>query len=105
MKIKLSYVLGAILILAAGMFAGHLASAQTPATLTSSSAILTSPAGTPAPRFKGVIAGVIPVRTATEMTVTDTTKRYGFEVYQDTANGNLIYITETGSIAVVRAAK
>lgn len=29
------------------------------------------------------------------------TKKYGIEVYKDENNGNLIYISETGSIAVV----
>jgi hypothetical protein len=29
------------------------------------------------------------------------TKKYGLEVYKDENNGNLIYISETGSIAVV----
>ncbi|HEX5272784.1 MAG TPA: hypothetical protein VFW33_19940 [Gemmataceae bacterium] len=31
------------------------------------------------------------------------TKRYGIEVYKDENNGNLIYISETGDIAVVPA--
>jgi hypothetical protein len=31
------------------------------------------------------------------------TKKYGIEVFKDTNNGNLIYITETGAIAVVPA--
>ena len=29
------------------------------------------------------------------------TKKYGIEVYKDEENGNLIYISETGSIAVL----
>jgi hypothetical protein len=29
------------------------------------------------------------------------TKKYGIEVYKDEENGNLVYISETGSIAVV----
>jgi hypothetical protein len=33
------------------------------------------------------------------------TKRYGIEVFQDENNGNLIYLSETGSIAVVPATK
>lgn len=32
---------------------------------------------------------------------TDATKKYGIEVFRDENNGNLIYISETGSIAVV----
>jgi hypothetical protein len=31
----------------------------------------------------------------------DTAKKYGVEVFKDEKNNNLIYITETGSIAVV----
>jgi hypothetical protein len=31
----------------------------------------------------------------------DKTKKYGIEVFKDENNGNLIYISETGSIAVV----
>ena len=41
------------------------------------------------------------VRAADEPKVTDSTARYGIEVFRDTTNGNLIYITDTGSIAVV----
>ena len=33
------------------------------------------------------------------------TKKIGIEVFQDENNGNLIYLTETGSIAVVPPAK
>jgi hypothetical protein len=29
------------------------------------------------------------------------TKKYGIEVYKDEENGNLVYVSETGSIAVV----
>ena len=29
------------------------------------------------------------------------TKKYGIEVYKDEENGNLIYVSETGSIAVL----
>ncbi|MFL5343002.1 MAG: hypothetical protein ACJ8F7_22955 [Gemmataceae bacterium] len=32
-------------------------------------------------------------------------KKYGIEVYKDENNGNLIYISETGSIAVVPGPK
>jgi hypothetical protein len=31
------------------------------------------------------------------------TRKYGIEVYRDENNGNLVYISETGSIAVVPA--
>jgi hypothetical protein len=94
MKIQIPYVLVAAILIMAGMFADRLASAQTP-----------SPAVTLHTTFVPVGVGEIPVRTAAEQTVTDTTKRYGFEVYEDSVNGNLIYITETGSIAVVHATK
>ena len=33
---------------------------------------------------------------------TKETRRFGIEVFTDQANGNLIYISETGSISVVR---
>jgi hypothetical protein len=33
------------------------------------------------------------------------TPKFGIEVYQDENNGNLIYLTETGSIAVVPGPK
>jgi hypothetical protein len=29
-------------------------------------------------------------------------KKYGVEVFEDANNGNLVYITETGSIAVIK---
>jgi hypothetical protein len=93
MKIQLSSVLLAFVLLVLGMLADRLAFAQTPAT---------GPVHT---SFLPVGVGTIPVRTATEQTVTDTTKRYGFEVYEDKVNGNLIYLTDTGSIAVVHATK
>jgi hypothetical protein len=41
------------------------------------------------------------VRKAGEKDFTKDTKKYGLEVFRDENNGNLIYITETGSIAVV----
>lgn len=40
-------------------------------------------------------------RKDSEGNFTDTTKKYGIEVFRDENNGNLIYISETGSIAVV----
>src|SRR5262249_50793980 len=43
------------------------------------------------------------VRKAGEKERTKDTKKYGIEVYQDGNNGNLIYISETGDIAVVPA--
>ena len=41
------------------------------------------------------------VRKADEKDFNKDTKKIGIEVFQDTNNGNLVYITETGSIAVV----
>jgi hypothetical protein len=41
-------------------------------------------------------------RKSNEPDFTSTTKQYGIEVFRDENNGNLIYISETGSIAVVR---
>ena len=41
------------------------------------------------------------VRAAAEQSFTAATKKHGVEVYRDENNNNLIYISETGSIAVV----
>jgi hypothetical protein len=43
------------------------------------------------------------VRKAGEADFNDKTKKYGIEVFRDENNGNLIYISETGSIAVAPA--
>ena len=43
----------------------------------------------------------IRVRKADEADWSKDTKGYGIEVFKDENNGNLIYISETGSIAVV----
>jgi len=40
-------------------------------------------------------------RKADEADFTKDTKKYGIEVFKDENNNNLIYISETGSIAVV----
>jgi hypothetical protein len=40
-------------------------------------------------------------RTSKEDDFNKDTKKYGIEVFRDENNGNLIYISETGSIAVV----
>jgi hypothetical protein len=40
-------------------------------------------------------------RTSKEDDFNKDTKKYGIEVFRDDNNGNLIYISETGSIAVV----
>ena len=41
-------------------------------------------------------------RKGDEPDFTKDTKRYGVEVFEDVNNGNIIYISETGSIAVVK---
>jgi hypothetical protein len=41
------------------------------------------------------------VRKAGELDFNKDTKKYGIEVFRDENNGNLIYISETGAIAVV----
>ncbi len=41
------------------------------------------------------------VRKAGEADFKPDTKKYGIEVFRDENNGNLVYISETGSIAVV----
>jgi len=43
-------------------------------------------------------------RKGDEDNFSDKTKKYGIEVFRDENNGNLVYISETGSIAVVPAA-
>src|SRR5262249_47777500 len=42
-------------------------------------------------------------RKGDEDNFSDKTKKYGIEVFRDENNGNLIYISESGSIAVVPA--
>jgi hypothetical protein len=41
------------------------------------------------------------VRAANEQNFTAATKKHGVEVYRDENNGNFIYISDAGSIAVV----
>ena len=43
------------------------------------------------------------VRKAGEVDWSKETKRFGIEVFKDENNGNLVYITETGAIAVAPA--
>ena len=45
------------------------------------------------------------VRKSGESEFSRATKKFGIEVFQDENNGNLIYLSETGSIAVVPAPK
>lgn len=47
----------------------------------------------------------IQVRKAGELEFTEETKRVGVEVLRDENTGNVVYISETGSIAVVPPAK
>jgi hypothetical protein len=42
------------------------------------------------------------VRAANEQNFTAATKKHGVEVYRDENNGNWIYISDTGSLAVVQ---
>jgi hypothetical protein len=42
------------------------------------------------------------VRTGNEADFSPTTKKFGLEVFRDENNGNLIYVSETGTIAVVQ---
>lgn len=45
---------------------------------------------------------MLKARKGDEENFTKDTKRFGVEVFEDANNGNLIYISETGSISVVR---
>jgi hypothetical protein len=40
-------------------------------------------------------------RKASEFDFNDNTKKFGIEVFKDEENGNLVYVSETGSIAVI----
>lgn len=42
-------------------------------------------------------------RKASEYDFNKDTKKYGIEVYKDEENGNIIYVSETGSIAALPA--
>ena len=54
------------------------------------------------PEWKHAI--VLGARKAGEKEFTGTTKRYGIEVFRDEHNGNLVYITEVGDVAVLTGA-
>lgn len=69
---------------------GHYGIAQTP-----------TPKPSPNYALTRVTAWEIPVRTVGEATISDKTKRIVVELVKDNVNGNFIYISETGSIAVV----
>jgi hypothetical protein len=47
----------------------------------------------------------VKARSANEADFTDKTKRIGIEVFKDENTGNLVYVSDTGSIAVTPAAK
>ena len=58
------------------------------------------PAG--APKVPSWLHGMnLKSRKSTEGDFSDKTTKFGIEVFKDENNGNLIYISETGSIAVV----
>lgn len=50
---------------------------------------------------KSLYGLVVRVRKADELNFTDATKKYGVEVYKDENSGQLVYLSETGSLAVV----
>ena len=50
---------------------------------------------------KSLYGLVVRVRKAEEANFTETTKKYGLEVYRDENSGQLVYLSETGSLAVV----
>ncbi|HEV3164075.1 MAG TPA: hypothetical protein VGZ22_08590 [Isosphaeraceae bacterium] len=51
--------------------------------------------------YNNITGWEIAVRTVGETNITKDTKRIGVELYRDNYNGNLLYVTEAGSIAVV----
>ena len=74
-------------------------------------AIATSPSKAPAPQKdmvkapKALYGLTLRVRGGDEENFSDKTKQIGIEVFEDENSGDLIYISETGSIAVVPAPK
>ena len=57
---------------------------------------------TAAPKAPSWLHGMnLKSRKSEEKDFGDSTKKFGIEVFKDENNGNLIYISETGSIAVV----
>ena len=61
----------------------------------------TAPGGENAKEFEWLHAFELRVRKAGEENFSDTTRKFGVEVYRDENAGNLVYVSETGSIAVV----
>jgi len=60
----------------------------------------TAPAGDKVIAPKSLYGLVVRVRKADEADFTDKTKKYGVEVYEDGNSGQLVYVSETGSVAV-----
>ncbi len=74
--------------------AGFLAVAPAPAELK---------AGDPGRKTASLYGRALRARKGAEKEFTDATAKIGVEVYQDAATGHLLYVTETGGIAVVPA--
>lgn len=53
------------------------------------------------PGFTNLLGHELKVRKVGEANFTDESKKVAFELYRDEANQNLIYVTDTGAIAVV----
>lgn len=51
--------------------------------------------------FTNITGTVLIVRGLDEAHFTDKSKKFGLEMYRDENNGNIIYISDTGSIAVL----
>jgi hypothetical protein len=92
MKTQITIGLCAATLLIIAVVGGHYGIAQTP-----------TPQPTPNYPSTRVTGWAFAVRTGGEATFTDKTKKIGVELVKDNVNGNFIYISETGSIAVVPA--
>lgn len=86
-----------VLLVAVGFLAGWLAAHWGPGVLRAQAS------GVKGARFLHGLS--LQVRRADEPNFTRDTKRIGVEVVLDENNGNILYITEAGSIAVVPAAR
>jgi len=89
-QITIGWCAATLLIIA--VIGGHYGIAQTP-----------TPQLAPNYPIIHVTAWDIAVRTVGEAKISDKTKRMCVELVKDNVNGNFIYISETGSIAVVPA--
>lgn len=69
----------------------------------SSAVVRGGPAGASAAGPKHQYGYELRVRKGTEGDFTDKTQKYGIEIFKDEAAGTLIYVSETGAIAVVLA--